>query len=170
MALEVPYRSIPDMFLKRVAATPGGRAFAAPNADDTDMVWMTWSEVGDRAKAIAHYQQHIEEVKAAVPPGRLLVFSVDQGWEPLCQFLGVAVPSTPFPNVNDRAAIKEVIAKLTKATGVGAKLTKVEDAWKACNWGNYQGYNAQLTKSSQDIETKKYLDFIKSSAVAKLRT
>jgi long-chain acyl-CoA synthetase len=53
MALEVPYRSIPDMFLKRVAATPGGRAFAAPNADDTDMVWMTWSQVGDRAKAIA---------------------------------------------------------------------------------------------------------------------
>ncbi|MDT5031279.1 MAG: long-chain acyl-CoA synthetase [Actinoplanes sp.] len=53
MALEVPYRSIPDMFLRRVAATPDGRAFAAPNADDTDLVWMTWRQVGDRAKAIA---------------------------------------------------------------------------------------------------------------------
>ena len=30
MALEVPYRSIPDMFLKRVAATPNGQAFAVP--------------------------------------------------------------------------------------------------------------------------------------------
>ncbi|WP_433377579.1 AMP-dependent synthetase/ligase [Actinoplanes sp. CA-142083] len=53
MALEVPYRSIPDMFYKRVAATPNGQAFATPNADDTAMVWHTWSEVGERATAIA---------------------------------------------------------------------------------------------------------------------
>ena len=53
MALEVPYRSIPDMFLKRVAATPNGQAFATPDAGDTGMVWHTWAEVGERAKAIA---------------------------------------------------------------------------------------------------------------------
>ena len=53
MALEVPYRSIPDMFLQRVSATPHNRALAWPNADDTGMNWLTWSEVGDRAKAIA---------------------------------------------------------------------------------------------------------------------
>jgi long-chain acyl-CoA synthetase len=53
MALEVPYRSIPDMFLKRVAATPDGRAFAVPTADDTGMVWLSWAQVGERAKAIA---------------------------------------------------------------------------------------------------------------------
>jgi long-chain acyl-CoA synthetase len=53
MALDVPYRSIPDMFLKRVAATPEGRAFAVPTADDTSMTWFTWSQVGERAKNIA---------------------------------------------------------------------------------------------------------------------
>ncbi|GIE96920.1 AMP-dependent synthetase/ligase [Paractinoplanes rishiriensis] len=53
MALEVPYRSIPDMFLKRVAATPNGQAFAVPNNDDSGMIWYTWAQVGDRAKAIA---------------------------------------------------------------------------------------------------------------------
>ena len=53
MALEVPYRSIPDMFLKRVAATPNGKAFASPNADDTGLIWLTWAQVGSRAKAIA---------------------------------------------------------------------------------------------------------------------
>jgi long-chain acyl-CoA synthetase len=53
MALEVPYRSIPDMFFKRVAATPNGQAFAVPNADDTQMIWHTWGQVGDRATAIA---------------------------------------------------------------------------------------------------------------------
>ncbi|GGQ51715.1 AMP-dependent synthetase/ligase [Couchioplanes azureus] len=53
MVLEVPYRSIPDMFLQRVRATPNGRAFAAPTADDTGMTWLTWAQVGERAKAIA---------------------------------------------------------------------------------------------------------------------
>jgi long-chain acyl-CoA synthetase len=53
MALEVPYRSIPDMFLQRVRATPNGQAFAVPTADDTAISWLTWSEVGERAKAIA---------------------------------------------------------------------------------------------------------------------
>ncbi|WP_433302722.1 AMP-dependent synthetase/ligase [Actinoplanes sp. CA-030573] len=53
MALDVPYRSIPDMFFKRVAATPNGQAFATPNADDTGLVWHTWSQVAERAVAIA---------------------------------------------------------------------------------------------------------------------
>jgi long-chain acyl-CoA synthetase len=53
MALEVPYRSIPDMFLQRVRATPNGRAFATPTADDTAITWLTWSQVGERAAAIA---------------------------------------------------------------------------------------------------------------------
>src|SRR3954465_7312947 len=53
MALEVPYRSIPDMFLKRVAASPNGQAFAVPTADDTGMTWLTWAQVGERATAIA---------------------------------------------------------------------------------------------------------------------
>jgi long-chain acyl-CoA synthetase len=53
MALEVPYRSIPDMFLKRVSATPDAKAFAVPTADDTGLSWLTWAQVGERAKAIA---------------------------------------------------------------------------------------------------------------------
>jgi len=64
----------------------------------------------DPERAIAHYQQHIEEVKAAVPPEKLLIFQADEGWAPLCAFLGVPVPAGPFPNVNDRAQIKKVIA------------------------------------------------------------
>jgi long-chain acyl-CoA synthetase len=53
MALEVPYRSIPDMFLKRVAATPDGRAFGVPTEDDYAIRWLTWAEVGERARNIA---------------------------------------------------------------------------------------------------------------------
>ena len=36
-----------------------------------------------------------------MPPERLLVYEVKEGWEPLCRFLGVPVPQTPFPHVND---------------------------------------------------------------------
>ncbi|MEQ4304495.1 long-chain fatty acid--CoA ligase [Plantactinospora sp. B6F1] len=53
MALDVPYRSIPDMFLKRVSATPDRDAFAHPAPDDSGPVWLTWAQVGQRAKAIA---------------------------------------------------------------------------------------------------------------------
>ena len=41
-----------------------------------------------------------EQVRAAIPPERLLVFDVADGWEPLCRFLGHKIPNTPFPNTN----------------------------------------------------------------------
>lgn len=39
-------------------------------------------------------------VKRSVPSKRLLVFSEDEGWEPLCKFLGKPVPDVPFPRGN----------------------------------------------------------------------
>ncbi|HEU0238894.1 MAG TPA: long-chain fatty acid--CoA ligase [Micromonosporaceae bacterium] len=51
MSLEIPYRCIPDMLAQRVAATPHGRAFGFPVADD-GIAWMTWGEVGARAANI----------------------------------------------------------------------------------------------------------------------
>jgi long-chain acyl-CoA synthetase len=50
----LPYRSIPDMFLKRVAESPDRNAFARPAPGDAGPpVWLTWREVAERAKAIA---------------------------------------------------------------------------------------------------------------------
>lgn len=47
-----------------------------------------------------YYLQVIREI----PAERLLVFDVSEGWAPLCQFLGVAVPEEePFPRTNDAA-------------------------------------------------------------------
>ncbi len=57
----------------------------------------------DPAELLRTFQAHIDDVVAAIPPGRLLRFEVGQGWEPLCGFLGVAVPEGPFPQVNDSA-------------------------------------------------------------------
>ncbi len=55
----------------------------------------------DKPAILAEFQAHNEEVKRVIPPERLLVFDVKQGWGPLCAFLGVAVPEGPFPRVND---------------------------------------------------------------------
>ena len=59
--------------------------------------------------AVKFYNDWVEEVKNNVPPERLLVFSVKQGWGPLCEFLGVPVPDTPFPNTNDTAMMQSRI-------------------------------------------------------------
>ncbi len=49
------------------------------------------------------------EVQATVPADRLLVWSVGDGWEPLCQFLELPVPDTPFPHLNDSKVFAERI-------------------------------------------------------------
>ena len=54
----------------------------------------------DRQTAIAEFNRHNEEVRRVIPPERLLVYEVKQGWEPLCKFLGVPVPDKPFPLTN----------------------------------------------------------------------
>jgi hypothetical protein len=57
-------------------------------------------QFGDRAHAIRVFEEHRRMVEETVPPERLLVFDVKEGWEPLCQFLGVPVPiDEPFPHV-----------------------------------------------------------------------
>jgi hypothetical protein len=82
----------------------------------TKLIWQRSHKgtMSSKEAAIAHYNAHIEEVKALVPPEKLLIFSVKQGWEPLCKFLDVAIPETDFPNVNDRAQVKKTIADFTK--------------------------------------------------------
>ncbi|KAI5474241.1 hypothetical protein MNV49_003774 [Pseudohyphozyma bogoriensis] len=47
----------------------------------------------------------IEEVKRIVPAEKLLVYQVQEGWEPLCKFLDLPIPSVPFPQVNDTDAL-----------------------------------------------------------------
>lgn len=74
-----------------------------------ELVWhrMLQDTMDSREAAIARYNAHIAEVQAEVPPDRLLTFSADQGWEPLCAFLDVPVPDEPFPRANDRDVIKQ---------------------------------------------------------------
>jgi hypothetical protein len=64
---------------------------------------------------VAVFNRHNEEVKRTIPPGRLLVFEAVQGWEPLCRFLEVPVPATPFPLKNTTVEFKARIAERERA-------------------------------------------------------
>src|SRR5919107_845339 len=55
----------------------------------------------DRAYAMGVFERHNEAVRRRVPPERLLVFDVREGWAPLCDFLGVEAPDEPFPRLNE---------------------------------------------------------------------
>jgi hypothetical protein len=61
----------------------------------------------DRDHAIEVFQRHNAEVIDSVAADRLLVFQVSEGWQPLCEFLNVAVPDSPFPDVNSTKAFRE---------------------------------------------------------------
>ena len=54
----------------------------------------------DRDAAVAAYERWNADVKATADPSRLLVWKTGDGWEPICEALGVTVPDEPFPHTN----------------------------------------------------------------------
>jgi Sulfotransferase domain len=74
---------------------------------------MLWS--GEAPFAAGHSPQHLiqgmrrhnEQVTETIAPERLLVWEVGEGWQPLCEFLGVDVPAEPLPHANDRETFVE---------------------------------------------------------------
>ena len=74
----------------------------------------------DKAHAIRVFEQHIEEVKRTVPPEKLLVYEVKEGWKPLCRFLEVPVPDAPFPHVNDTGTFQKMMNERFRRGTAGA--------------------------------------------------
>jgi hypothetical protein len=56
----------------------------------------------DKAVLMAAYDRHNADVRATIPPERLLDWRVQDGWEPLCRALNLPVPDMPFPWTNKR--------------------------------------------------------------------
>lgn len=90
------WKSISDTFLKmdNSKADPAslGRALIAEQ--------VFGGRMADRDHAIAVYKAHVDAVMAEVPPGRLLVHRIGDGWPSLCAHLGVSVPDQPYPRAN----------------------------------------------------------------------
>lgn len=68
------------------------------------------------------HKEHHAMVRSRVPPAQLLDLKLQDGWEPLCQFLDVPVPDVPFPHVNDTKQILSMangmIVKMLTDTGL----------------------------------------------------
>ncbi|KAJ6445076.1 NAD dependent epimerase/dehydratase [Purpureocillium lavendulum] len=76
---------------------------------------MPFDHAKEHDKAIAWFNERYAEFRANIPAERRIEFSVQDGWAPLCEHLGVPVPQVqdektgelveaPFPHANDRAA------------------------------------------------------------------
>ena len=76
-----------------------------------------WNPDTFNGKMLARDQQYCEDVytkwnegvKQSISAERLLVFNVKQGWQPLCEFLGVPVPEGPFPKLWDKETFKKSV-------------------------------------------------------------
>ncbi|MEV5571136.1 sulfotransferase family protein [Spirillospora sp. NPDC052269] len=112
----------PDAWYTSVRATihtvqttdvPGRDEFKDLDALVQESVWERTfgGRFDDRDHAIEVFDRHNAEVRRAIAPDRLLVFDVAQGWAPLCEFLDVAVPGTPFPHHNSRADFIAMVDK-----------------------------------------------------------
>jgi hypothetical protein len=62
-----------------------------------------------RAELADAFVAHNERVRGAIPAGQLLEYQVREGWEPLCEFLGVPVPDTPYPRTNNREEFWQLV-------------------------------------------------------------
>jgi hypothetical protein len=86
----------------------------------------------DRKRATQGFEEHVRGVKERVPPERLQVFEVKEGWGPLCAFLGVEVPEgEPFPHLYEgeqfpqlmrRTVLSELAPRLDKAAAAASAL------------------------------------------------
>ena len=85
--------------------------------DDDNVPLENWGEqifvgrMGDADHAMAVFRAHTEEVRRTIAPERLLVYDVAEGWEPLCEFLGVAMPETSFPRINSTQDFQQQVDK-----------------------------------------------------------
>ncbi len=92
-------------------------------AEDTPFSLMAKAVVGrlfdqrlhDHDHAIDVYLRHNAEVQRVIPPERLLVYEVAQGWGPLCDFLGLPMPDGPMPKANSTEEFISRIGHLPKS-------------------------------------------------------
>lgn len=104
------YDSAAQTVVAAMAAAALPRPGPAPAALDR-LQQLTWArefgpDFDDRDHVIEVFNRHVSAVQQRISADRLLMFQAGDGWPPLCEFLEVPIPSTPFPHENDRATFR----------------------------------------------------------------
>jgi hypothetical protein len=55
------------------------------------------------------FERHNDAVRSGTPAERLLEWSPGDGWEPICERLGLPVPADPFPVTNTTDEFREMV-------------------------------------------------------------
>lgn len=66
-------------------------------------------DVNDQEATEAQYVEWIRKVQDVVPGERLLVYKVEDEWEPLCNFLGMETPDTQFPRATEYMHVGDIV-------------------------------------------------------------
>ncbi|KAL6713147.1 hypothetical protein ACLMJK_009268 [Lecanora helva] len=86
------------------------------------MAWGRWRELyhtkGEIKSGTFVYQRHMEYLRRELGDDNIHFFNVKDGWEPLCEILGVEVPDVPFPHINDSAAFADVVHRSIRIGGL----------------------------------------------------
>ena len=67
------------------------------------------ADLDDEAAMIEAFERHNAEVRAAIPAERLLEWTAEDGWDPICARLGRPVPAEPFPQTNSTNDFREML-------------------------------------------------------------
>jgi len=97
-----------DSFGSTIYKLLAGKEQAPPEMHDwLDMANRVIAKTGfpaglDSDELAKAFVAHNDAVREAIPESQLREFAVKDGWEPLCTFLDVPVPTEAFPRTNDR--------------------------------------------------------------------
>src|SRR4029079_16756462 len=91
---EAWWKSANDTIFELMAKMPDGEF---PKTMMKPRFTENWS---DKTVAIQAYEAHNANVRASVPPERLVDWQPGDGWEPICNALGLPVPDTEFHHVH----------------------------------------------------------------------
>jgi len=69
-------------------------------------IW-TGRDFFNREKLRQGYLNHNDHIRAVVPKENLLEFRAEDGWGPLCRFLGKPIPDEPYPRINETEIAKQ---------------------------------------------------------------
>lgn len=107
-------KELRKVFESMDSATKRNRLRAIRFASRSIRLGLFRGQTMDKNSAISVYNEHNENVKAIIPSDRLLVFRIEDGWRPLCEFLNVEIPQNIFPHRNKKHSFADSMERLCR--------------------------------------------------------